>query len=153
MSAVPPETYLTRSAAAAREAELAETDFRRRYTEELAAFEKKRINAFRRNTLLKALSSAIEGAEDEKAAFAAGERVLTEEFGLEASNEAHKPILEAFRPVSDAIDTILNCEDEPDHEAVLTALETFEKWYEARSGTPFMALYDSYSPETPVVDF
>ena len=39
MPAVPPETYLTRSAAAAREAELAETDFRRRYTEELAAFD------------------------------------------------------------------------------------------------------------------
>ncbi len=153
MSAALPETYLTRIAVAAREAENAEAEFRKSYTERLGALERARVFAHRRHALLKALSSAIEGADDLDAAFRAGELVLEQEFGLSSSSEAHKAILLAFRPVSDEIDTILNCEDEPDHSSVISALEEFERWYEAHTGSQFMALYDVYVQATPVVDF
>jgi hypothetical protein len=32
-------------------------------------------------------------------------------------------------------------------------LASFEGWYAERFGSPFWAVFDRYSPETPVVDF
>ncbi len=147
-----PDTYLTRLDEAARSAETLETEFRQSYASRLAALERDRVFAFRRLNLLRALSAAIEGADDEKAAIAAGVRVLRDEIGLSEGVEGHKAVIDRFAPVSDAVDTALNCE-EPDHEAVLNALKAFEDWYQARTGQPFLALFDTYVPQTPVVDF
>lgn len=148
-----PDTYLARLDQLAFAADCAEAELREDYIARLASLERERVFANRRVHLVKALSAAIEGADDEAAALAASDAVLTEEFGLSGANENHKPIIARFRAVSDAIDAVLNCEGEPDHDAVLAALAAFEDWYQDRTGKPFMALYDVYVQQTPVVDF
>lgn len=153
MSATLPDTYLSRFAADAAEAEREENEFRRGYAARLATLERTRVFANRRHALVKALSAAIEGAEDAAAALKASERVLEQEFGLSPDSPAHQPILASFGSVADEIDKILNREDEPDHGRVVAAISEFERWYQERTGSPFMALYDVYVQATPVVDF
>lgn len=148
-----PDTYLARLNAAAEAAGRAEDDFRKSYASQLQALERARVFANRRFNLVRELSRAIEGADDGPAAIKAGERILAENFSLSGSNPAHTEILAAFARVSDEIDTALNCEGEPQPDVVLQSFAEFEQWYEARTGTPFMALYDVYVPQTPVVDF
>ncbi|MCA0404629.1 MAG: hypothetical protein LCH39_00555 [Proteobacteria bacterium] len=148
-----PPTFLDLIRAEAARCDAAEAECRARFAEELRALERARIFANRRAALLAALASAIEGAPDDAAAYAAGERVLEEETGLTRASEAHGPLIDAFRPVIDAIDTLLNCEDEATQGSVLKALATYEAKHKTRTGNDFLALYDVYRPETPVVDF
>jgi hypothetical protein len=148
-----PDTFLTLLKAETVAAEAAEGEFRRSYYEQLQALERARSFAHRRLHFAEKLTAAIDGAEDDAQAIAAGARLLAEEFGLEAANPAHQPVFEAFRAVSDAVDTVLNCEGEPNPALVRDALKTFETWYETRSGQPLFALYDVYVQQTPVVDF
>ncbi len=148
-----PDTYLARLQADAFAADKAEGEVRKEYIARLTSLERERVFANRRLHMMQALSAAIEGADDEAKALAASDAVLTEEFGLSGGNDGHKVVIERFRTVSDAIDAVLNCEGEPDHAAVLTALAEFEGWYLDRTGKPFMALYDVYVQQTPVVDF
>lgn len=150
---VMPETFLTRLAHAASVADKAESDFRESYAVRLAALERDRVLANRRHHFMRTLAAAVEGADDQAGAIGAGARVLAEEIGLDPSNDGHRAVVERFALVSDAVDTLLNCEGEPDHGAVIAELETFEAWYLARTGQPFFALYDVYTPQTPVVDY
>ena len=147
------ETYLTRLAGAASDSDRAEADLRREFGERLAVVERERVFANRRLHLMRALSAAVEGADDDAAAHAASDRVLNEEFGLGRGSEAHAAIMDRFRIVADTVDELLNCEGEPDHAGVIAALASFESWYEGHTGKPFMALYDVYRTQTPVVDF
>lgn len=148
-----PPTFLDLLRADATEAQAAELACRTRFAQEVEALERARVFAHRRIALAQALAHAIEGAEDDAAAWAAGERVLAEEVNLLRGTEAHEPLIDAFRPVIDAIDTLLNCEDEATQDSVLAALMTFEAHYKTVTGHEFLALYDVYRPETPVVDF
>lgn len=149
----PPETFLDRLAAQARQAEAAEADYRADYRATLDRLERERAYANRRLRFVRKLAAAIDDAGDQDAALAAGDRLLNEEFGLTPHNPAHAATLSAFRTVSDEVDTALNCEGEPDHSTVMQRLAAFEADYEARTGVAFFALYDVYMPETPKVDF
>jgi hypothetical protein len=148
-----PPTFLDLIRAEAAHCDAAEAECRARFADELRGLERARIFANRRAALAGALAAAIEGAGDDAAAYAAGERVLEEETGLTRASEAHAPLIDAFRPVIDAIDTLLNCEDEASQESVPEALAAYEAMYKTRTGGEFLALYDVYRPETPVVDF
>lgn len=146
-------SFLDLIRAEAARCDAAEAECRARFAEELRTLERARVFANRRAALLGALAAAVEGAEDDAAAYAAGERALEEETTLSRAYEAHHPHIEAFRPVIDAIDTLLNCEDEATQQSVLDALAAYEADYKSRTGNDFLALYDVYRPETPVVDF
>ena len=139
--------------AAASEADGAEAALRARYTEELKGLERARVFANRRLALMMALCAHVEGAKDDASAYAAGEKALEEEMGLTRTSEAHVPLIDAFRPVIDLIDTLLNCEDEAAPQSVVEALSAYEARYTALTGQAFFALYDVYRSETPVVDF
>ncbi|MCP8937562.1 hypothetical protein NK718_03470 [Alsobacter sp. SYSU M60028] len=141
---------LRQAAASARDAEDA---FRRGYAERVRVLERERVFAHRRSGLLEAVAAAVAGAADADEAARRGRDALAQKTGLSGANEAHKVILDRFSPVTEAIDEALNCEGEPDHDAVLARLAEFEDWFAARSGQPFLALFDVYAQETPVVDF
>ncbi len=147
------ESFLDLLRAAAAGAAAAETALRARFSQEIRGLERARVFASRRLALVTALAQTIEGAQDEAEAFAAGERALAGETGLCRANSVHGEHLDAFRPVIDAIDSVLNCEDEVAPASVLEALAAFERDYAARMGSEFLELYDVYRPETPVVDF
>jgi hypothetical protein len=147
------DTFIQRLEASAAAAEREEAEFRASYRDRLEQLERQRSFAHRRAAFARKLAASVDGAEDEAAAMAAGNRLLFEEFGLSEANPAHRPIVAEFSKVADEADTALNCEGEADHAAVLAALAAFEAWYEARTGIAFYALYDVYMPQTPVVDF
>jgi hypothetical protein len=154
--AVPSDTYLSLFATAARNAEQAENIFRKGYATELERLERERAFAHRRHGLMQAIGVALSEEGEDGTVQRAVRRVLAQEFGLEAEREAHQPILEAFDAVSAAITASIRPADdapEPDPSTVQVALAAFEEWYFARTGTPFMALYDVYVQETPVVDW
>jgi hypothetical protein len=155
---VAPETYLSLFSGAARQAEQAEAAFRRGYAAELQRLERERAFAHRRFGLMQAIGRSLEEITESAEGRATVHRVLAREFGLDAAREAHRPILEAFDTVSDAILASMKTGDTADGTlidpaAVPIALAAFEAWYLSRTGTPFMALYDVYVPETPVVDW
>jgi hypothetical protein len=139
--------------AAASEADGAETALRARYAEDLKAVERARVFANRRLALMMALCSGVQGAQDDASAYAAGEKVLQEEMGLSRTSAAHVPLIDAFRPVIDLLDTLLNCEDEAAPQSAVEALGAYEVQYRSLTGQEFFALYDVYRSETPVVDF
>jgi len=148
-----PETYLTLLQEAVVVADRAETQFRKSYVDRLRALEIERVFANRRMHFIQALSDALSGVADaEKCAFA-GDRVLDAEFSLTLTNPNNAIIIERFRPVSQAIGATLSAEGEADHGAVLAQLADFENWYQRHTSQPFMALYDVYVQQTPVVDF
>jgi hypothetical protein len=140
---------------AAAEASLAEDEYRRNHAERLRVLERSRVFAYRRLNLVRDLVAAVRGTEDGDAAVAAAETVLSREFGLGRGSEAHRAVLDRFVPVIEALDLAVNGdeEDRVGIDTVLKALADFEAWYEARGGSPFLALYDVYVPQTPVVDF
>lgn len=140
---------------AAADASRAEDDYRLSHAERLRLLERERTFAYRRLNLVRDLVAAVRGTEDGDAAVAAAEALLAREFGLGRSSEAHRAVLDRFARVVEALDLCVNGdpEEKVDIDAVLKALADFEAWYEARGGSPFLALYDVYVPQTPVVDF
>lgn len=148
-----PETYLTLLQEAVVVADRAETQFRKSYVDRLRALEIERVFANRRLHFIQALSDALSGVADAEKCALAGDRVLDAEFSLTLTNPNNAIIIERFRPVSQAIGATLSAEGEADHGAVLAQLADFENWYQRHTSQPFMALYDVYVQQTPVVDF
>ena len=140
---------------AAAGASRAEDDYRRSHADRLKLLERDRVFAYRRLNLVRDLIGAIRGAEDGDAAVSAAEALLRREFGLSREREAHATVLERFVPVTEALDLMVNGDEEErvGSDVAAKALATFEAWYEAHSGTPFLALFDIYVTQTPVVDF
>lgn len=144
---------LDAAAAAAQREELA---FRRSIADQIAAHERRRAFAFRRADVARIVTAAIAAAPDRAQAEEAGEQALRQELGWHGWSEARGRILAAFRPVLAAIAAATLPPEEgkpptttPD---VPAAFAAFEAWYEAETGTPFLALFDVEMPELPLVE-
>jgi hypothetical protein len=144
---------LDAAAAAAQREELA---FRRGIAEQIAAHERRRQFAFRRADVARIVAGAVAAAPDRAEAEAAGERALREELGWHGWSEARGRILAAFRPVVQAIvAATLPPEEGAAPVAVAdvpAAFAAFEAWYEAETGTAFLAVFDVEMPELPLVE-
>ena len=138
--------------AAAGHAETAERQYRQEAAQRIAALEQERAFAYRRLGLVRTLSAAMIGAEDEPVAVASGLAVLREKLGWATDSEARDEVATRFAPVLEALFRALTGEDEPDP-SPQAALADFEGWYVESRGTPFWSLFDRYMPETPLVDF
>lgn len=148
-----PETFLATLDQGAKSAKAEEAEFRASYATRVAQLERTRVLAFRRLHLMRAVTQAIEGADNEEEALARAKAACIEALNLDRRMEKHMAVAARFTPVAEAIDEAVNCEGEPDHQAVLTALTAFETWYEGETGQSVYAILDVYVPETPVVDF
>lgn len=150
------ESYLQGLRERAAAAGEAETAYRREAAQRIAVLERERAHAFRRAGVLGDVLGAMRPhAEEEGAAVAAGLAHVRQRFGWPSRPDpGQQAVLDAFQPVAMA----LLAASHPDPEAPAdpaTALEEFERWFEARSGGgSFWALLDqSAQAETPVVDF
>jgi hypothetical protein len=125
--------FLSTLEAAAHAADAEETAFRREAAARIDTLERARTFAFRRLNVLRAMADAARRAPDPEASVAAQlERLSTLAACIDAEVRAN-----AAAPAG-----------EPCAE-----LASFEDWYAERFGSPFWAVFDRYSPETPVVDF
>ena len=148
--------FLATLDAAAAVAQREELAFRHSIAEQIAAHERRRQFAFRRADVARIVAGAVAAAPDRAEAEAAGERALREELGWHGWSEARGRILAAFRPVVQAIVAAILPPEEGVSPAPLAdipaALAAFEAWYQAETGTPFLALFDVEMPELPLVE-
>ncbi len=145
-------TFLDGLHHAAESASAAEASFRRDLAERLKALERERAFAFRRLNLMRAIGEAVTTAETEDVAVAAALSTLRTRLGWASDSEARAAVTEHFAPVAAAM--FASLAPEPDAPTDIgAALGAFEAWYAATHTGPFWALFEQYTPETPVVDF
>ena len=146
--------WLAELAAATGEADRAEQAWRAESLRRAQELADARAFAWRRANLLRAVAQSVAAAEDEAGAVADGLACLRERLGWAANSAAREEIVQAFAPVCAELHACGQPEEEgqepPDPAAALAA---FEAWYQAARGTPFWILFETYMPETPVVDF
>jgi hypothetical protein len=154
--------FLDALKAAADEAERAEGQFRREIAQRIALLERERAFAFRRLNLMRAVSTAVTGAESEEVAVANGLYALCDKLGWSTKGTARDEVLTHFTRVVQSIFEGLGqpasapqAEEglQEEQERVQDALSAFEAWYAGTHEAPFWALFDHYIPETPRVDF
>jgi len=155
----PAPSFLERLRTAADDAEAAEGTLRRDFAQRLKAAEAERAFAYRRLNLMRAVAEAVVAAEDAESAVAGAIAVLRSRLGWATDSEARDAVQARFAPVAQAIVASLSpgAADAPAAEAadadVVAALAEFEAWYANTHPVPFWALFETYLPETPVVDF
>ena len=139
--------------AATRTAEAAETTYRAESARRIEALAQERAFAFRRANLLRAVAEAVARAEDEPTAVAHGLATLRARLGWDFDSEARDEIVTRFAPVCAALhaaggEDAAKAEIDP-----AEALAEFEAWHIEARGVPFWVLFETWMPETPVVDF
>jgi hypothetical protein len=140
---------------AAEQASAEENKLRSEIAERTRALESERAFAFRKFNLMRAIADVVSGAESEEMAVAGATAVLRTKLGWSSDSEARDAVLVRFVPVARAIfASAVPSEDEdapaPD---VIETLVEFERWYRDTHPNPFWKLFETYMPETPVVDF
>lgn len=148
--------FNARAVAAQRE----EIDFRQNIAAEITKRERRRQFAFRRLDLAKTMAAAAHGAKDQADAVSQQLAALKRELDWHSDSEARTRVLDAWRPVAEAIWLGIAPEEGSEQprqaaapDAVALALAEFETWYEAKHGSPFLALLDVEIQELPLVEF
>lgn len=147
-------------------AETAERSIRASVDAQIKAAETNRAFAWRR---LNALSDMARVAVSEPEREAAVERQLVALFrdigwienGLSELGEGAQPLIEALRPIAEALHAQAHpvpvAEGEPAAAGPaadpLAAFRAFEDWYARDRGQPFLQVFERYTPPTPLVEF
>jgi hypothetical protein len=147
--------FISTLEAAACAADAEESAFRREAAARIETLERTRTFAFRRLNVLRAMAETASRAPDPEASIAAQLDLIRERLGW-AGIEGGTP-----RAVLDRVAALAACVDadvragtaERTADNPCAELARLESWYAERFGSPFWALFDRYSPETPVVDF
>ena len=154
----PAPSFLDELKRATERATAAEDDFRREVAQRIKALERERAFTFRRYNLMRALAEAVASAESEEIAVAGATAILRSKLGWASDSEARAAVVSRFAPVAQAMFASLappptdqNAPAAPPD--VVAALTNFERWYAETHSQPFWILFETYMPETPVVDF
>lgn len=133
--------------AAASAAHVAETEFSREFDRELARRRRAREFAYRRLGLVKELAKAAHaGTTDLIVA------TLRSELGWHETSATKDRILDAFKPVAEAVRSHFHAKEGEECKSIEEAFAAFEAWYLKDTGQPFLALLDHEIPEMPLVD-
>lgn len=153
---MPDPSFLDALKEAADKATAAEERFRLEIAQRVKALETERAFAFRRLNLMRAIADVVAGAESEEIAVAGATAVLRSKLGWANDSEARSEVISRFAPVAQEMFASLSNEvprskeEAPD---VIEALADFERWYAQTHPAQFWTVFETYLPETPVVDF
>jgi hypothetical protein len=150
-----PLAFLTTLEAAARDADAEERSYRREAAARIETLERARTFAFRRLNVLRAMAEAASRAPDPATSIGAQLGLLRDRLGWAgAEGETPRAVLDQLAPLAACVDAGVRAGTAASVTEDLAAeLGRFERWYSERFGNEFWALFDRYSPETPVVDF
>jgi hypothetical protein len=150
-----PSAFLITLEAAASAADAEETAFRREAAARIQQLERARTFAFRRLNVLRAMAEAASRAPDSETSIAAQLALIRDRLGWAgADGETPRAVLDQLAPLAACVDAGVRAGTTASTPEDLSAeLVRFERWYTERFGNEFWALFDRYSPETPVVDF
>ena len=147
-------SFLDALQAAAAEAEAAEAGFRREIAQRTKALERERAFAFRRLNLMRAVAEVIASAESEEIAVSSATAIVRAKLGWSSDSEARDAVLSRFAPVAKAaFASLAPPVAEAEEVDVGQALADFEAWYASTHENAFWVLFETYMPETPLVDF
>jgi len=153
----PAPDLIARFEHAAEQARQGEDRYRKAAAERIAALALERSTAFRRLNLVRTAINAIAEADDPEKATLRARFILAHMLGWEEPGPRHQIVLDRLMPVLEALDAALKAGGDASGrgtpEECEAALRSFEAWYRAEIGSDFYALFDSYTPETPRVDF
>ena len=155
---LPQPAFLGELHAAAVAAQKDEIEFRNSVAAQIARRERERQFAFRRVEIARGMLSAASVAGTREQAVQRQIAALKAELGWHSDTGLRPRIYEAWTPVAEAVWLSLKAEAKEGGEtspevSVQAAMRTFEAWYEAQIGAPFLALLDHEIPEMPVVEF
>jgi hypothetical protein len=103
---------------------------------------------------MRAVAGVIAGADTGQIAVANAQAVLREKLGWSSESEARTDVLTQFTSVvAAAFASLASPEAESEDADVERTLAEFERWYAATHPQPFWALFETFMPETPRVDF
>lgn len=150
-------TYLDGLEQAAHAASTAEEVYRREIAQRVRALEQDRAFAFRRLNLMRTVTAAVTGHEEEAEALQAGNIAFMRELEWTGATEAQRQALEQFQPVVLAAWTLSRAtEEEADRSANMAALEraltAFEQWFAASRNGPFLSVMEREVVELPLVE-
>jgi hypothetical protein len=149
-----PPAFLATLEAAAHAADAEETAFRREAAARIDSLERARTFAFRRLNVLRAMADAARQAPDPEVSVAAQLDLIRERIGWSGvEGETPRTVLERLSTLAACIDAEVRTSATARAGEPCAELARFEGWYAERFGSPFWAVFDRYSPETPVVDF
>lgn len=150
-------TYLDGLEQAAHAASTAEEVYRREIAQRVRALEQDRAFAFRRLNLMRTVTAAVTGHEEEAEALQAGNIAFMRELEWTGATEAQRQALEQFQPVVLAAWTLSRAtEEEAARAANMAALEraltAFEQWFAASRNGPFLSVMEREVVELPLVE-
>lgn len=150
-------TYLDGLEQAAHAASTAEEVYRREIAQRVRALEQDRAFAFRRLNLMRTVTAAVTGHEEEAEALQAGNIAFMRELEWTGATEAQRQALEQFQPVVLAAWALSRAtEEEADRAANMAALEraltAFEQWFAASRNGPFLSVMEREVVELPLVE-
>ena len=148
-----PDDLVQPFAQAASVAHQAEAAHAKEFEAELARRKRAREFAFRRLNLMRTLAAPAATAGSAEVAVAAVLAALRLELGWFDDSPYKARMLEAFRPVAEAMRAHLCPAEGQDCPPLPETFAAFETWYQTETGTAFLALLDHEMPETPLVDF
>jgi hypothetical protein len=158
------DTLIARLQADCTAAEAAERSVRATVDAQIKAAETNRAFAWRR---LGALSDMARIAALEPERETAVERQLVALFreigwiedGLSELGDSARPLIEALRPIAEALHAQAHPAPVEDRGQAapaadpIAAFRAFEAWYESERGQPFLMVFERYVPPTPLVEF
>ena len=137
----------------AREASVAEEQFRKEAARQTEQLKNERVFAYRRLNLLRAIGRAVATAKDEAEAQGSGRSVFYREVGWNGTTQAQRDVAEQFTPVILAIWNAAGPDREVDEESsVPETLAAFERWFEESRSTAFLNLMEREVVELPLVE-
>jgi hypothetical protein len=146
--------FLSTLEAGAHAADADETAFRREAAARIDSLERARTFAFRRLNVLRAMADAARQAPDPEVSVAAQLDLIRERIGWSGvEGETPRTVLERLSTLAACIDAEVRANAAAPAGEPCAELASFEGWYAERFGSPFWAVFDRYSTETPVVDF
>lgn len=145
--------YLDDLGATAREASIAEEQFRKQAARRAEELKVEREFAFRRLNLVKAIGRAVILSEDEEAALKSGRSVFFREVSWNGATQKQRDVADQFDTVVLAIWSAVRPEEETDEQpSVADTLAAFEDWYRESRNTAFLNLMEREIVELPLVE-
>lgn len=145
--------YLDELDRLAKEANVAEDEFRQNIAKRVRELEEARAFAFRRLNLMKSVGQAVADAKDEEEVKAQASTAFLAEVSWTGGSQFQRDVLEKFMPVALAVWAASKPDaKEEDAAEIAKELAVFEAWFAQDRETPFLTLMQQELPELPLVE-
>lgn len=142
----------------AHDASVNEEDYRKEVAVRLRELEQDRAFGFRRLNLMRTVTAALEGSENEDEAVRHGSAAFLRELGWSGDSETQQETLRQFEPVIAACWRAAQPQppETPDADAepaaIIEKLRAFEAWFADNRNGPFLSIMEREIVELPLVE-